>query len=340
MRTTLASLDLEVDEAASLSAAAARIKLRLPDAVVLGANLPSGDPLAFCRRLDADPRSRGLRIVAVGTGGPLRRRALCDAGAATFLDSPSGPLQLVEAVERLVYGRAELRVGAAPGPAPEDQLLGYARDLRRLLELERGQRLLLRQAYRQPVDALATALASKDTGTRAHSQRVEQYATRLLATIDPARAGDPALESGFLLHDIGKIGIPDRILLKAGPLTPEEQRLMRTHTILGEQMVAEIPLLGEAGLGVVRSHHERWDGGGYPDRLGGLEIPIGARVFAVVDALDAMTTDRPYRRPSSWPEAVTEIALQAGRQFDPEIVEAFLDVQQDLRGIYHDLAAA
>src|SRR5437870_13514304 len=98
---------------------------------------------------------------------------------------------------------------------------------------------------------------------------------------------------------------------------------MRTQTTLGEQMVAQIPLVGPAGRAVVRSHHERWDGRGYPDRLAGGEIPLGARVFAVVDALDAMTTQRPYRPATSWPQAVAEIEREAGRQFDPAVVEAF-----------------
>src|SRR5437588_657700 len=163
MRTTLAILELDLEEASSLSAAAARIRLRLPDAVVLGAALPAGDPVAFCRRLKADARSRALRVLVVNGGGPLRRRALREAGVAAFLDWPCGPLALVEVVERFVYGRAELRVGAPGATTADDQLLGYARDLSRLLELERGQRLLLRRAYRQPVDALAGALASKDT---------------------------------------------------------------------------------------------------------------------------------------------------------------------------------
>jgi HD-GYP domain-containing protein (c-di-GMP phosphodiesterase class II) len=115
---------------------------------------------------------------------------------------------------------------------------------------------------------------------------------------------------------------------------------MRTHTILGEQMVADVSSLRDRGLGVVRSHHERWDGLGYPDRLAGDEIPLGARIFAVVDALDAMTTERPYRRATSWSDAVAEIKSEQGRQFDPTIVHAFDDVESDLRDIYHDLVAA
>ena len=341
LRTTLAILDAEVDEARSLASAAVQIGLRYPDLVVLGWDLPTGDPLAFCRQLQANPHTASIPIVVIDAGvGPLRELALRDAGVARVLHWPAGPLELVETIEALIGERTELRVGSPADRPSHDQVVRYAQDLLRLLELERGQRVLLQRAYRQPVDVLADELASKDTGTRAHSHRVQRYARRLTAAIDRSLLCDPGLDYGFLLHDVGKIGIPDRILLKAGPLTPAEQRLMRTHTVLGEQMVAGISALGGAGLGVVRSHHERWDGRGYPDGLIGADTPVGARIFAVVDALDAMTTERPYRRATSWPDAVDEIRAQSARQFDPSVVEAFGDVERDLHGIYHELAAA
>jgi ribonuclease P protein subunit RPR2 len=209
-----------------------------------------------------------------------------------------------------------------------------------LLEVERGQRSLLQQAYREAVTALATALESKDTGTQAHSRRVQQYACELARAVDPHLLDDPSLEYGFLLHDVGKIGIPDRILLKPGPLTRPERRLMRTHTVLGEQLLGGVSLLQGEGLRVVRSHHERWDGRGYPDGLAGEEIALGARIFAVADALDAITSDRPYRRAGNWDRAVAELRSGAGGQFDPEVVEAFLGRGETLREIRRELAAA
>jgi HD-GYP domain-containing protein (c-di-GMP phosphodiesterase class II) len=111
--------------------------------------------------------------------------------------------------------------------------------------------------------------------------------------------GDASAEHGFLLHDVGKIGILDRVLRKPGPLDADERRLMQTHTLMGERMLSDVALLRGEGLRVVRSHHERWDGLGYPDRLVGDEIPIDARVFAVADTLDALTNDRPYRAAGS-----------------------------------------
>src|SRR5205823_4919686 len=124
--------------------------------------------------------------------------------------------------------------------------------------------------------------------------------------------GDPAIEYGFLLHDLGKIGIPDGILQKPGPLTAGERKRMETHTIVGEQMLGGVAFLQGEGLQIVRSHHERWDGRGYPDRLAGGEIPLGARVFAVADALDAMTSDRPYRRALRRELARDELVAPAG----------------------------
>ena len=142
------------------------------------------------------------------------------------------------------------------------------------------------------------------------------------------------------MHDIGKIGIPDTVLRSPGPLNDAERRMMETHTILGEQILGRVPLLQGEGCKIIRSHHERWDGRGYPDRLQGEEIPAGARIFFVADALDAMTTDRPYRKARTWNEAVQEIVGQAGRQFDPTVVDAFQSCESQLRRIYFELAAA
>src|SRR5213075_2419147 len=201
-------------------------------------------------------------------------------------------------------------------------------------ELERGQRELLQSAYMETVSALASALESKDTGTRAHSQRVQSYATALAGAVgEPAVVRDPSAPYGFLLHDVGKIGIPDGILQKPGPLSPAERRRMQTHTVLGEAMLSGVAFLQGEGLRVVRSHHERWDGGGYPDGRAGTEIPLGARIFAVADALDAMTSDRPYRRALSWKTAGREIVAQAEEQFDPAVVKAFTSAETQLRSI-------
>ena len=202
-------------------------------------------------------------------------------------------------------------------PADEELLL-YARDLRHLLDVERGQRSLLQESYLATVTSLASALESRDMRTGAHSQRVQRYAVQLLEALHPGVLEvDPGVQYGFLLHDIGKIAIPDQILQKPGPLTRGERRRMQTHTVLGEQMLGGVAVLQGEGLRVVRSHHERWDGKGYPDAIGGAELPVGARVFAVADALDAMTSDRPYRRAMRWTAASTRDRRAVGQAVRP-----------------------
>ena len=212
--------------------------------------------------------------------------------------------------------------------------------LRHVLEIESGQRSLVQSAYRETVAALASALESKDTGTQQHSQRVQHYAIELARAVDPDLLDDPSTEYGFLLHDVGKIGIPDHVLQKPGPLTDSEQRLMRTHTVVGERLLRDVELLHGDGLKIVRWHHERWDGLGYPDGLSRSDVPLAARVFAVADALDAITSERPYRVARGWDDAAAEILAGRGRQFDPDVVDAFREREQSLSEIRGKLAAA
>jgi HD-GYP domain-containing protein (c-di-GMP phosphodiesterase class II) len=214
-----------------------------------------------------------------------------------------------------------------------DQALRYAEELRHLYGEERRHRHLAEEAleglsdsYRTTVRALAAALELRDDQTGGHAQRVAALALRLAQEVAPELAQNGELEDGFLLHDIGKIGIPDRILLKPGRLTAAERAEMEYHPVLGERLVAAIPYLNGIARSVVAAHHERWDGAGYPRRLQGRNIPLSARIFAVVDAFDAMTTDRPYREALPLDAAYGEIALGGGTQFDPTVVEAFLEL--------------
>ena len=338
LRTTLEEVDVEVDEAGSAAEAERRIEAARPDLIVLDVGMPEMDGLAFCRELKAAPETSGIRIVLL-TGMEDVEDVAGAAGADALLLKPFRPLELLGVVERVAGAEAVLPLRRTAGRSDEEQLVLYARDLRQLVEIERAQRGLLESAYRETVSALATALGTKDTGTRQHSQRVQRYALELAETIDPDLTADPALEYGFLLHDIGKIGVPDQILLKPAPLNKAEWRLMKAHTILGAQMIGGVAFLNEAAVEVVRSHHERWDGSGYPDGLAGEEIPIGARIFAVADAVDAITNHRPYREARSWRDCRREVLRERGKQFDPDVVDAFCDREHVLHEIRREFLA-
>jgi response regulator RpfG family c-di-GMP phosphodiesterase len=294
----------------------------------------------LCKRLKTDPRTAAIPIVLLTGADEHEARRAQRAGAAALVRKPFSPLDLLAVVER-VSGRTPVPRRPRRAKPADRELVLYARDLRHLLEVERGQRKMLQESYLATVTALATALESRDVRTGAHSQRVQRYAVELLELVDPGRLEqDPGLPYGFLLHDIGKIAIPDLILQKPGPLTPSERRRMETHTVLGEQMLGGVAVLNGEGLQVVRSHHERWNGRGYPDGLRADDVPLGARVFAVADALDAMTSDRPYRRAMRWTAARDEILTQSGKQFDPAIVDAFREKERLLKDVRRELAAA
>ena len=176
------------------------------------------------------------------------------------------------------------------------------------------------ESAEQVIFALAIAVEAKDAYTEAHTERVAFAARALGARLNLPEPELEALYRGGIIHDIGKIGVPDSILLKPGPLDPDESLLMRQHPIIGERIV--MPLRSATGLlPIVRNHHERYDGSGYPDRLAGEEIPVLARIVGVCDAFDALISDRPYRQGMSSQEAVEILKAGAGTQWDPSLVD-------------------
>ncbi len=184
------------------------------------------------------------------------------------------------------------------------------------------------KTYQGAVRALVAALDAREHDTEQHSERVCAYSLRLARQLTVSGQVKHALALGSLLHDIGKIGIPDRILLKPGPLTDEEWQCMRTHPDMGAKILASVPFLADA-IQIVNCHHERFDGSGYPRGLSGAEIPLGARIFAVADVYDALTSARPYRQPMSPSQAGDEIKRASGSHFDPLAVDAFLSIPTD-----------
>jgi HD-GYP domain-containing protein (c-di-GMP phosphodiesterase class II) len=203
------------------------------------------------------------------------------------------------------------------------QLLAYATDLGALNGL-------LKATYRQTLEALGRAVDRRDGMTGGHCVRVAEY-SRLLGEKILGSRPQPlqVLEYGALLHDVGKIAVPDAILRKDGPLTDDEWEIMRQHPCLGYEILYGIGFLVDS-LPIVLHHHERFDGKGYPEGLAGEAIPIGARIFSVADAFDAMTADRHYRRALSLDETMAELRGNSGTQFDPEVIAVLGDLADEL----------
>jgi ribonuclease P protein subunit RPR2 len=225
--------------------------------------------------------------------------------------------------------RAELAAQRSRAGDEELQLERYAADLRDVFKAERARAEELRESYVATVRALTNAVEARDAYTGKHAERVAAYGLLLTRRIDPELADDPQTEFGFLLHDVGKVAIPDSVLHKPEGLGREESELMRRHPVIGWEIVSGVPFL-ESAARIVRAHHERYDGSGYPDGLAGDEIPLAARIFSVADTFDALTSDRPYRRAVSVQEACEVIAAEAGGQFDPRVVAALRETPPEV----------
>ena len=218
--------------------------------------------------------------------------------------------------------RARLERAEREAAAHQRQLERYAADLRESYRRERARAQQLRRSYKATVRALSNAVEARDAYTGKHAERVAAYGLAIARALGMDVADEPQMEFGFLLHDIGKVGVPDAILFKPAPLSSDEFTCVASHAEIGSHILRDVDFLEEATL-VVRHHHERWDGTGYPDGLRGEQIPLAARVFAIADTLDALTTDRPYRKAIGWEEARKIICRAAGTQFDPAVVAAY-----------------
>jgi diguanylate cyclase (GGDEF)-like protein len=243
-------------------------------------------------------------------------------GAGSLIDRSAAAL--TEEGEGFAVGCS---FGAVQMPAEAEQLSEALRiaDDRMYLHKQRNRP----GADRQSIDVLVSVLEARDTQLAHHLADVADLAEAVGRRLQVPAPQLQTLRQAAELHDVGKLAIPEEILGKAGPLTEDEWEFIRRHTLIGERILASAPALGAAAK-IVRSTHERWDGSGYPDRLAGPEIPLGARIISVCDAFDAMTSHRPYAAPLPREEALRELFRCAGNQFDPKVVEAFAAVQSDL----------
>ena len=207
------------------------------------------------------------------------------------------------------------------------------RDLVAALDLSHSEQ---ERSYIDVIGAMVATAHARDHETIGHSFRVARYSVALARLMGMSEETLTAVEWGALLHDVGKVSVPEDVLRKSGPLTDEEQRVMQEHPRRGYQMLKNLLFLG-TGLDVVLSHHERWDGRGYPNGLAGEQIPLSARIFAVADTYDAITSDRPYRAARGHAEAVAELDRVAGSQHDPRVVEAFLAIPEATLARLRDL---
>jgi putative nucleotidyltransferase with HDIG domain len=243
-------------------------------------------------------------------------------GAYDYLLKPFEHEQLLGTVERALSHRQALEESKNYHQSLEEMVRARTEMLRHAMED-------LEHSYDVTLEALGDALDLKDSETEGHSKRVTAYAIALARAMEIPPEEIKIIARGAFLHDVGKMAIPDEILRKPGKLSPEEQELMREHCSRGYHMLRKIPFLAGAAE-IVFCHQEHYDGSGYPNRLSGRQIPIGARIFAIADALDAITSDRPYRPARGFAEARAEILSCSGTQFDPAVVEVFLKIPDEL----------
>ena len=310
----------EVTAAESGAEALAWLEREKMDLVLSDVKMPRMDGIELLKRIKS--AHLDVEVVMITAVADLKvAMSAIRLGAYDYITKPVTMDEISISVERALERRRLIAENRAYQQNLEQKVIEKTAELRAALQE-------LDHTYYATLGALMASLDAREHDTGNHSRRVTQDTLTLceVMAVDGDHLSDIA--RGALLHDIGKIGVSDTILLKADQLTQEEWAAMRKHPEIGYHILKEIPFLHGAGE-IVLSHQERYDGGGYPQNLVGDEIPIGARIFAVADTLDAITTDRPYRRASSFETAQAEIVRCAGSQFDPAVVEAFLSLPEE-----------
>jgi response regulator RpfG family c-di-GMP phosphodiesterase len=318
--TSFFSPKYNCDEADSLSAALDKIREKEYSVVLTTFTLSSLSAIDMMPHLqELSPRTIPVFISDSETAGNTLRAFR--AGAFEVIQKPF-ELKKAETVIEKAFGKFELR-------CLKDRYQYHLEELvaERTVELDKALEEV-ENSYRSTLKALVQALETRDFETHGHSERVVTFSLRLGYELGLEKEKMRDLELGALLHDIGKIGVPDAVLRKPAKLNEEEWVKMKLHPQHGQKILRNIPFL-EGAARIVAQHHERWDGEGYPFSLRGEDIDIGARIFAVVDAFDAMVSDRVYRKGCSYQDALEELERCAGTQFDPMIVEAFKAIPKE-----------
>ncbi|MGO8815867.1 MAG: HD-GYP domain-containing protein [Terriglobia bacterium] len=290
------------------------------DAIISDLNMPG---ISGMQLLEAAHRicPRTAFLMATGVGDVAVGVTAMKQGASDYILKPFQ----MEAVMVSLRRALEMK-------RMEAELADYRENLENMVEHRTRQLMAatrrIESTYDETLEALADALDLRDNDTARHSRRVTLYTLEMARRLNFSPTELKQLERGAYLHDIGKIGIPDSILLKPGKLTPEETLVMQSHVRIGYELMSRVAFLSDAAL-LVRTHQEYFDGTGYPQGLIGEEIPLGARIFAVADTLDAVMSDRPYRRGRPYAAARAEIQREAGKQFDPKVVDVFLSITEE-----------
>jgi putative nucleotidyltransferase with HDIG domain len=321
MGSTLERQGYDVQLAASGNEALELLDQNAFDLVLTDIVMQDGNGIAVLDRIHAQQPQLPVVMVSavhdISVAIDAMRR-----GAYDYLLKPFEREHLVNTVQRALDHRLLLQESHNYQQNLEQVVRARTEMLRQAMEN-------LEHSYDVTLEALGDALDLKDSETEGHSKRVTAYTIALARAMGISPAEIKVIARGAFLHDIGKMAIPDEILRKPGKLSPEEQEIMREHCNRGYHMLRKIPFLAGAAE-IVFSHQEHFDGSGYPGGLRGSEIPIGARIFAVADTLDAITSDRPYRKARTFDVAREEILRCSGTQFDPAVVEVLLKISNEL----------
>lgn len=306
----------------------ARARMRLGVSLVLAdADMPGMDGFDLARSVRQDPEWEDIPILMVtGLVGRQHRLRAVEVGVNDFIAKPWDVEELFLRTEALLQAKTSLDGIKRRSAVLKAELARQEESLRRTLDDLAAAQRTGRNAHLAAVEVLVHAAEYKDPDTAAHVSRMRWYVDLLARTLGLPPRQVELLREGSAMHDVGKIGVPDAILLKPGPLTEEERRVMQGHTVIG----ARILEYGDAdelrmGRTIALSHHERWDGKGYPRGWSGTDIPQPARICAVADVFDALTMDRCYRPALPNDQVVSMMKAERGRQFDPEVLDVFMD---------------